>query len=340
MELEDEHYNEVYQALLANPLGLAFDLLYKKCKLFDEETDLSRCLHRASQQGNVIKKNSIYKLTTEKYKEMTGKEPPSEEVVEPVVEKTTKVDPIAAEIRSYFERDPTVKPLLGTAPVEPVKQEPAPKVFRVPAKRTEAPAVIAEKPFGDLQRSKTLGGAALALYKLRNESDPWLSLNDLSEWTGSSTVVLSQRMSVLLDRKYVEKDNSLGLRKPRFKWADNFRYPFDVWKNTDDTLVKYTLLEWTNRTGTKKAISIPPDQVVVTPDMVKSTESSTSRNMDAGVANLDIGLHALPTLGITPGVERFIDSAHHPKLLDLQINVIKAQLELLTHIRENMAVAA
>ena len=348
MDIEDCHYEEVYSILFKTPLGMPFAALYKQCKLFPEETDLSRVLHRAGQQGNVLKKNGIYRLTTEKYKEMSGgKEPPTEEpIVEPPVAKPSVVKSpvqkekpkhdIDAEIKALLEKNPETKDVMGTVtepevPAEPVRE---PKVIVSSVKRTEVPKakVDVELPFGDLQRSKAMGGAALALYKVRS-SDIYLTLSELSEWTGCNNIVLSQRLAVLVDRRYVEKDNSLGARKPRFKWAGNYRYPFDKYKETDDELVNFkNALAWSERHGSVKAVTVPPDQVVI-PENIKSSSSGdmVTHNVDGnnGLPNVSGG-HAvwgnyIPGSGIDAAI-----------FIDLQLKSLQAQMDVLLHVRKSM----
>lgn len=342
MDIEDCHYEEVYDILFKTPLGMPFAALYKQCKLFPEETDLSRVLHRAGQQGNVLKKNGIYRLTTEKYKEMSGgKEPPAEE---PVVEATpVKAKPtldITAEIKALLEKNPETKAVMGTvtepvASAEPIRE---PKVIVSSVKRTEVPKakVDVELPFGDLQRSKAMGGAALALYKVRS-SDIYLTLSELSEWTGCNNIVLSQRLAVLVDRRYIEKDNSLGARKPRFKWAGNYRYPFDKYKETDDELVNFkNALAWSERHGSVKAITVPPDQV----DNTAKTNADSSRNMASHdavindrVPNVSGGFpvwgNQVPGSGIDAAI-----------FIDLQLKSLQAQMDVLLHVRKTMMTPA
>lgn len=348
MDIEDCHYEEVYDILFKTPLGMPFAALYKQCKLFPEETDLSRVLHRAGQQGNVLKKNGTYRLTTEKYKEMSGgKEPPTEEpiaetpVVKPSVVKSSvqkekpKYD-IDAEIKALLEKNPETKDVMGTVtepevPAEPVRE---PKVIVSSVKRTEVPKakVDVELPFGDLQRSKAMGGAALALYKVRS-SDIYLTLSELSEWTGCNNIVLSQRLAVLVDRRYIEKDNSLGARKPRFKWAGNYRYPFDQYKETDDELVNFkNALAWSERHGSVKAIIVPPDQVGNTAEV--STDPSrnvVAHNVDvnSGLPNVSGGFpvwgNQIPGSGIDAAI-----------FIDLQLKSLQAQMDVLLHVRKSM----
>ncbi len=239
MDLQDEHYEEVYKILFQNLSGLHFDQLYDKCKQFEEKTDLSRCLHRAAQQGTVRKLPSgLYVLTPVKYLDLSGGQemPEATEVVEVKPEvKNKQPDAVTEEIRKLMETNPNTKDVIGK--IDPPKH--TPRVVRVERKvQEEAKPVKVELSFGDLQRSKALGGAALALYRIRDDANPYLTLSDLSELTGCSNVVLSQRMAVLIERKYVIKDVSDGVRRPKFKWSGNFRYPFDQWRKSDDRRVK------------------------------------------------------------------------------------------------------
>ena len=338
MDIEDCHYEEVYDILFKTPHGLPFAALYEQCKLFPEETDLSRVLHRAGQQGNVLKKNGIYRLTTEKYKEMSGgKEPPAEEVIVevPAAKKNKPAIDINAEIKALLEKNPETKAVMGTI-AEPKVVEPVhePKVIVSKVKRTEVPKakVDVELPFGDLQRSKAMGGAALALYKVRS-SDIYLTLSELSEWTGCNNNVLSQRLAILVDRRYIEKDNSLGLRKPRFKWAWNYRYPFDQYKETDDELVNFkNVLAWSERHDSVKAITVPPDQV----DNTAKTSTDPSRNMvthnadiNDGAPNVSGGFPVWSNQVLGSGIDATI-------FIDLQLKSLQAQMDVLLHVRKSM----
>lgn len=316
MDLEDCHYEEVYSILVTNTAGLDFDALFKKSKLFDERTDLSRCLHRAGQQGNVFKKNNIYRLTSEKYKEMTGNDFP--EI--PQEKKTETSDPITNEIKKLMASNPDVQKSIKAAKATVVTKEAEkvipPKIHRIDKRASEAPKKEekVELPLGNLRRSSALGGAAMALYRFRDEAP--LTTGDISEMTGAANNVLCIALAKLVKLGYATKDVT-NVKRPLFKWSGNFRYPFNGYQNRDDSLVKYTVLAWSKRTGTNKPISIPPDSVAVTPDTITVPTEESISEPAFKVAQLPMSDFIIGNL----------------ELIDLQIKAAEAKLNMLKHAR-------
>lgn len=335
MDLEDNHFEEVYGILFKHPHGLEFQPLYQKCKSFPEGVDLSRCLHRASQQGNIFKSAGIYKLTTEKYKDMSGgQEPPTEE---------EKSDPITEAIKELVAKDSSIPKLPDT---QPIQTEPEPKparVIRSTIQRTKVGSIsgkqsIESKGFGNLQRSKTLGGTALALYKAR-DTVAGLTMEDLIEWTGSTKLCLYQVLPKLIERKYIVRDGVPRSRSVRYRWSGNFRYPFVQWEKEDDELLKYpSILAFQNRgDSTTRVVAVPPEEV----QSMDAVEKHTSGDMVDSVPT-DVGrIHGIPTGFFVWGPQiplRDNDSAR--TLIDLQLKSLQAHMEVLTHMRQLLSAEA
>lgn len=334
MDLEESHYEEVYQVLFTNPFGLEFQALFNKCKSFPEQTDLSRCVHRAGQQGNVVKKNGIYKLTTEKYKEMSGgQEPPVEE---------EKLDPITEAIKELVAKDPSI-PKLPEQPVAEPESKPKPtRVIRSAIQRTEVKPItnkppLEAMPFGDLQHTKTMGGIALALYKARDIT-MGLSMDDLIEWTGGTKMSIYQTLPKLIARQYVVREGVSHSRHVRYRWSGNFRYPFAKWEKEDDALLKYpSLLAFENRGDhTTRTVTVPPDQVSPTDvdqerpsgDMAVSVSDKQCELPDLSVGFAQWG----PRIPASPALTR--------TYIDLQLKSLQAQADVLLHLREHMLAEA
>ncbi len=302
MDLEDNNYEEVYRVLFANTNGLTFDKIFDFCKTFEEKTDLSRCLHRAAQQGNVYKMNNTYKLTTEKYKELSGGQEPPEE--------KPALDSITEEIKELLNKNPETSKLIGVVDKVSVEDKEPKRVFTIPTRTVVKPleSSNAALPFGSLRRTEGMGGAALALYKTRNEPHG-LTLSELVEWTGTDRTVLFSIMTKLCVRGYAIKDDSAGRLHITYKWSNKFRYPFMDSQSNDARLLKYpSFIEFSNRNGTIKAISIPIDEV-----------------------KQDTQKHTEVTQHITP-----VNFQTDEFLIDLQINMVKAQLEYLQYLKQHI----
>ncbi len=130
MELGDEYCEEIYQNLFVNPLGLDFDALWTMSKIFSDKADISRCLFSAKREGHILKDSEtlVYKLSDEKYKELSGGvEPPKE--VQAVLSNT--------------------------------------KTTKVSKKPKDTTAMGDEPKIGNLRRNKLYGAVCLAIYLAR-----------------------------------------------------------------------------------------------------------------------------------------------------------------------------
>lgn len=321
MSVTDQQYDEVYDVLKRHLKGLSFEDLWRKCKGFDEKTDLSICLHRAGQQGNVHKESALYKLTASKYQDMTGQVLPEEE-------QNSMVD----EIRSLMQKVPEVAKKIEEVQKEEqvVKPKPEPKVHRVqPRTITKEPQHLVkpkpeELPPGDLRRSKVLGGVAFACYRFRDEENG-LSYEDLMEMLGISKIMAYQVTGKLIERNYLIRTPDSTLRNAKFKWSNKFRYPFENWQKEDETMVRFTVAEWVKHKGTSKVFLVPPDQYPAQ-ETPTAAPSQVSGSADVSCCN-GFSLRHVENLKASG------DNQGAIAMIDFQINTYKTQIAQLESIR-------
>jgi hypothetical protein len=205
MELNDDNETELRSLLGKHPIGISSDALWTQSSTFEEKTDLSRALHVAKHQGWAYAKGGLYFLVNAAS---------TEECVDTfVVPEVPKEDPWA-----------NTKKVLAAREVASAES------------KSELPVINANLKFGNLQRSVALGGAALVLYKFRAEHP--LSLDDLAEILGVGKTSLYSAMTRLVLEGYAEKDDTV-FRRPLFRWAGKYRYPFASMLATDNDMLKF-----------------------------------------------------------------------------------------------------
>lgn len=191
-------------------------------------------------------------------------------------------------------------------------------------------------PFGELSRSKSLGAAALALFKWRAE--PALTLDDLVEITGAKKTVLYAVMAKLVDLEYADK-NDTDFRRPYFKWSGKFAYPFSKHLTTDDELLLY-------RNPTALAARFAPTPTVSPVSTAKPlvTDVSPASPITTAVeqevphtpelsASLDLGKFLTgSSLQAVPSVPHS-NFALLVRQIDLEISQYRRQIEMLTTMR-------
>lgn len=148
MEIAEHEEQEVISVLRQHPIGISMDGIWAKAKMFSEKHDLSRLLHRMSQQGTIYKVGQLYKLTLVDYE--------GSEVAKPEITRVSDAVTQAA----------THKPV---KPVEPSVAKPAAALY------------------GDLSRSKSLGVVAMVMWKY-GEEEYYLSTSKIKSASGIEVV--------------------------------------------------------------------------------------------------------------------------------------------------------
>lgn len=333
MELNADQEAELRSVLKQHPIGIHTDALWEKCKTFSDRQELSLGLHAAKQQGWMYKNGGLHFIVNgEATKECIAS------FVKPVVEEpapiaTDKEDPWAKS-RHMFELKTSSKETFPITPPQPLpeaiqREIDAGNTVIGPGTVMPAPAVIelGSLGFGDLQRSKGLGAAALALYKFRAEEP--LCLDDLVELTGTGKTSLYSAMTRLVVERYAEKDDTV-FRRPIFRWSGLYRYPFKSSLPTDNDLLKFrTVEDWHNYKDPKNVVEpqkevecVPPVASDVGPDGVAGELGpsgcpkgiSTEHEFKASYTNV-------------PQVESAL------KVIDAELALHKHQIEALTRLR-------
>lgn len=317
MELSPEKEDALRLVLGQHPIGISTDAIFAKCDAFEDRADLAKCLHLAKNQGWVHSKDGKHFLVT-LAKDFDTTATPKIEQVAPVV--SEKVEPV--------EETPAIDPstVVGVPETRTVDASPAFKSGELKPARL---------PFGDLQRSRSLGAAALALFKWRAESA--LTLDDLVEITGSKKTSLYAVMTKLVDLGYANK-NDEDFRKPYFKWSGTFAYPFVKMLETDNELLAFvTPLQLAQSKMPKVDVQVvevkaEPVAVQAAPDFKQAPA-------------LDTGAYDVPQFR-TPSVEIAAASgaafkANNIELLvkqiDLEIANYRRQIDMLTTMRNLVA---
>ena len=321
MELSADHEAELKSVLAANPNGISYTALCEECYSFDSLADVSKALHQAVNLGIAYKEGKLYydlagynKLRADDDEQ---KQTPQTQTA--VSDQTpTATDPITEEI----------KKLLGeTAVVEEPEAQPQaqPKVITSSIKRTVvAPLAVSDTAVvpinGNLRRTKSLGAAAMALYKFRKERA--LTLDDLSMLTGTAKTALSGVMSKLVDARYAVKSGSV--RYPEFKWSNVFIYPFETYSTEDSSLVLQSAASWRQMTG----------------QAANSAESHKEREANIGVdaesCTNSLNVVSQTAECTTPHAGHTSVVALAVQQIDMEINMCLQQIESLRRVRDRM----
>ena len=217
MEISSEKEDALRLVLGQHPIGISADALFSKCEVFEDRADLAKCLHLAKNQGWIHSKDGKHFLVTLAKDFDTTAKPTASVVETPAAPKEVVV-----------EQPAVLTTVIETSDTRTVDASPA---FKSGALKSD------RLPFGDLHRSRSLGAAALALFKWRAESA--LTLDDLVEITGAKKTSLYSVMTKLVELGYADK-NDADFRCPYFKWSGVFAYPFVKMLETDNELLAYS----------------------------------------------------------------------------------------------------
>lgn len=237
---------EIIEVLRANQSGLTFDQLYAKCYRVFDRTGMSRAVHRCVTQGVIFKREGQYILTEFESPVERNKRSVTEEIKELIKE----IPEIAKELSTDSDNGTDVKEKIQPRIIPVLKK-------KNPVKK-ETPV---EKPFGKLRRTKTTGAIAYCLYRFR-DSDP-LTIDEIKKLT----VIHQSAYSFI---KALLKDNYIKIINPnernkKYVWADNYRYPFANYEETDKGFICFTPIEWEkekNKDHQTVAVKIDPETVI------------------------------------------------------------------------------
>lgn len=315
MEISSEKEDALRLVLGQHPIGISADALFSKCEVFEDRADLAKCLHLAKNQGWIHSKDGKHFLVTLAKNFDTTAKPTASVVETPAAPKEVVV-----------EQPAVLTTVIETSDTRTVDASPAFKSGELKKARL---------PFGDLHRSRSLGAAALALFKWRAESA--LTLDDLVEITGAKKTSLYSVMTKLVELGYADK-NDADFRCPYFKWSGVFAYPFVKMLETDNELLAYsTPLKLAQSKLPKievKAVEVKaePDAVQAAPDFKhlsgldeKAIEVPAFRTQSFEVAS------ASGAAFKANNIELLV------KQIDLEIANYRRQIDMLTTMRNLVA---
>jgi hypothetical protein len=370
MELSTDQEDELRSVLAQHPIGISTEALWAKCKTFGEKQELSLGLHAAKHQGWMYNKSGLHFLvTTSKDYADTIQPTPTSSKEDPWAASKAKFEPKS--LRETFP-ETSFKVVPGKHDEVPADSGPNTKVALVVESPTDVLKEIATMstqqvqastqvvqgdkrlPFGDLHRSKSLGAAALALFKFRAE--PALTLDDMVAITQCPKTSLYSVMTKLVEQGYADK-NDTDFRKPYFKWSNKFAYPFDKTLATDTELLPYpTVAAYYDSKRPK--VEIEPvvhkdftaaDDAMIAADPKWQQTTLSSLGPIGEASGCCVAGHATlerPVLK-SPGVTMFENSEYFPpssiagnkitlavQQLDFEIAHYKHQVEMLTKLRD------
>lgn len=229
-QINDDHLQEFQTLIGKNPQGMTFIQLFDRLPSFVEQTDLSKCIHVATQQKICAK--------------IDGKYYPAGCVT---VVPSTNAEHTTVAIRDLLSKNPETALTMGTESVE--KEMQPHKVVQTEKQMTKVQPLEGEKiklpPNGNLRRSSSTGKLAYLLWRCRGEA---LHRKDIKLVLADVTAgALYQSCNTLINLKMIIPSGT-DAPNATYTWSGNYGYPFPNMLPMDKTLLPFNnheeFLKW------------------------------------------------------------------------------------------------